>query len=279
VLTLALVFQRSGPAVTAHYHDPAGAIATTVTFLSVLGLALVLRHAREDVIVADGPPAAQPGYEGLVTCAGYVAIPLLASAWFTHVSGSPATVAEHPQWTLHPKTLPTAWRIESVEPRPGERAGLQFSAWQSYRVQSPEGWSAQVIHLSWLPGQSMPSLAFYHTPAMCMPWMGWKQVGEPQRRTLALRTGEVPCVAYRFTQDGAGVLVLQSLSSGGENGYHVLDPAHLENRWHRLLTLWRAPLRQVNEELLIYLPAVGNDDAQWHAATTVMNALLIEPVR
>jgi hypothetical protein len=61
-------------------------------------------------------------------------------------------------------------------------------------------------------------------------------------------------MAYRFEQEGRAVAVLQSVSSGGVNGFHVIDPAHIEDRWHRLRTLWQAPLRQVNEELLLYVP-------------------------
>ena len=125
----------------------------------------------------------------------------------------------------------------------------------------------------------MPSLAFYHTPALCMPWVGWTEVGRPKKIELVIRNRTVPCVAYRFAQDGAGVTVLQSLSSGGQNGYHILDPKHLEDRWHRVLTLWKAPLRQVNEELLIYVAASNEGDADLRAASSVLDALIIDQKR
>jgi hypothetical protein len=87
----------------------------------------------------------------------------------------------------------------------------------------------------------------------------------------------VPFAAYRFAQDGTGFVVLQSLSCGGENGYHIIDPEHMENRWHRLRSLWRAPLRQVNEELLVYLPDFGGQEAQTRAATELLDALIATP--
>jgi len=279
VLALALTFHGGGPATAIRYHDTVGTIATAVTFLAVFILAGVFRDRRSAGPVVSSPRHTNPGYGGIFACFAFMAIPLLTWSWFARVASATALAPERPQWTLNPSKLPPAWRSESVEPRPGERTGLQFSTWQGCRLQSPEGWSTQVIHLGWKPGESMPSLAFYHTPALCMPWVGWTEIGHPKKMTLPLRGGAVPFVAYHFTQDGVGLLVLQSLSSGGENGYHILDPEHLENRWHRLLTLWRAPLRQVNEELLIYLPALGDEDAQLRAAATAMDALLVDPPR
>jgi exosortase/archaeosortase family protein len=279
VLALALVFQSKGEAVAMHYHDAAGTLATAATFLAVFVLAAVLRQERP--MERAPAPTIQPerGYGGFAMCAACVAIPMMSQVWFSHVGGQALAAASRTLWTLDPSALPPRWHSEPVEPRPGERADLQFSTWQGYRVRNPDGSSAQVIHLGWKPGASMPSLAFYHTPALCMPWVGWTEVGRPKKTTLPLRTGNVPCVAYRFMQEGVGILVLQSLSSGGQNGYHILDPEHLENRWHRLLTLWQAPLRQVNEELLIYLPASGDEDTQTHAAAAILDALLVAPAR
>jgi hypothetical protein len=123
----------------------------------------------------------------------------------------------------------------------------------------------------------MPSLAFYHTPALCMPWVGWTETDVPRKFSLPTHGGPIPCVAYRFVQDGIGIMALQSLSSDGKNGSYLIDPQHIQNRWHRLLTLWRAPLRQVNEELLIYLPDFGEERLQIEAATRLLDAILGDP--
>jgi exosortase len=279
VMTLTLIHHSWSAATEMKCHDPAGATATAMTFVLVFILAARLRD-RHPLPPAETPAAAAtPGYDGFAVCGSFAAIPILAAAWFATLSDGSLNASERPQWTLDPARVPDTWRLERVQPRPGEKTGLQFSTWQGYRLQSPDGWSVQVIHLDWKRGESMPSLAFYHTPAMCMPWVGWTQVGQPRKLTLPLRTGEVPCVAYRFTQDGAGVLVLQSLSSGGENGFHILDPAHLEDRRRRLLTLWKAPLKQVNEELLIYLPARADENGELQAAAAAMDVLLADTGR
>ena len=70
-------------------------------------------------------------------------------------------------------------------------------------------------------------------------------------------------------------MALQSLFSGGENRWHLIDPQHMESRWGRLLTFLSAPLRQVNEELLVYLPDFGEDASQIQAATALLNAVLV----
>src|SRR5262249_33261660 len=149
------------------------------------------------------------GRDGVFACAAFCAIPLLTQWWFAHIARTAPPAPDRPSWTLDAAALPPGWRAEPVEPRPGERAGLQFSAWQGFRIQSPGNWGGQIIHLVWKPGASMPSFAFYHTPALCMPWIGWTEVGQPKKVLLPLRTGPVPCVAYRFTQDGADVVALQ----------------------------------------------------------------------
>lgn len=274
VLALAVIFHRSGAAVATRYHDLAGTVATAATFGGLFLIAVFLREPRPSFPAGEAVSEQAPGCDGVFTCGAFALVPMIVWAWFSTVAAPAPVGSERPQWTLDTAALPSTWHVEATEPRPGERAGLRFSNWQGYRLQAPEGWNAQVIHLRWNRGESMPSLAFYHTPALCMPWVGWTQVGQPKKLNLSLHTGPVPCVAYRFMQDRVGVLVLQSLSSGGENGYHILDPNHLESRWRRLLTLWRAPLRQVNEELLIYVPALGNEDAELQVAAEAMDALL-----
>ena len=272
ILTLALLLHARGSDVAMSFHDRAGDAATVATFLGVMGLALLLKRGASRGTEQEGRAGEVEGFDGAAVCCAYVAIPLLAWMWFARFSGTGGD--ERPQWALSYSHLASAWQAEAVEPRPGERRGLRFSTWQGCRLQTPEGWNAQVIHIGWSRGTSMPSLAFYHTPELCMPWVGWTEVGQPVEMTLPGRAGAIPCVAYRFAQDGQAIIVLQSLSSGGKNGYHLIDPRHVEGRWHRLRTLWRAPLRQVNEELLVYLPDFGEEKEETRAATELVDAVV-----
>ena len=279
VLGLALLLNARGSDAEMRFHDAAGSVATVATFLGVLGLSLALGRGRAPDEAEGGRTGFAQGFDGAAVCGAFMAIPLLSWAWFAWMGADHPVEDQRPQWTLSYSQLDPAWQAESVEPRPGEREGLRFGTWQGCQLRTPEGWNARIIHIGWNRGASMPSLAFYHTPELCMPWVGWTEVGHPEKMSLPARGGAISCVAYRFAQDGVGIIVLQSLSSGGENGYHLIDPEHTESRWHRLRTLWRAPLRQVNEELLIYLPDFGGQEAQTRAATELLDAVIAGPAK
>ena len=120
----------------------------------------------------------------------------------------------------------------------------------------------------------MPSFAFIHTPAVCMPSAGWIEAGPPTRMTLSIHGAELPCVGYPFTRDGARVLALQSLSAGGNVDLRLVDPAQATGGFQRISTLWRAPLRQITEELLLYIPDPGDPAARKEAATLILSALI-----
>ena len=275
VLTLSLVMYERGSDVATRYHDMAGDAATVATFAGVLGLALLPRRGRAGR--AQGETSGGEllsGVDGAVVCGGFAAIPVLVWAWFASMGAAGPAAELRPQWELTYLHLSPAWEMERFEPTAGERKGLRFSTWEGCRLRTPEGWNAQIIHVGWNRGASMPSLAFYHTPELCMPWVGWTETGRPEKMMLPTKLGQIPCVAYRFAQDGSEVTVLQSLSSGGVNGYHLIDPKHVEDRWHRLRTLWQAPTRQVNEELLVYLPSFGGGEAaQAGAAAELLDAV------
>ena len=95
-----------------------------------------------------------------------------------------------------------------------------------------------------------------------MPQVGWQEVDKPQPVTLRVHGTQLPCMQYRFRQEGVDQVVLQTLCAGGHPSAFMLDPASIVNRAGRLAMLWRAPLEQVNEELLIYLPNRGIKDSQ-----------------
>ena len=278
VLGLALTMHARGSAVAMRYHDAAGDAATAATFAGVLLLALWMGRGAEEKL-ETGVSGDASGFDGAVACAAYAAVPVLAWVWFASIGAMGAVGENRRQWTLSYSHMGPAWQAEAVEPRPGEREGLRFSTWQGCQVETPEGWKAQVLHIGWRRGKSMPSLAFYHTPELCMPWVGWTETGQPHKMNVPARMGAIPCVAYRFGQEGQAIVVLQSLSNGGETGYHVIDPQHMEDRWHRLRTLWQKPLRQVNEELLVYLPDFGGEKAESDAAAEVLNAVIAGPER
>lgn len=252
VITLTLIVNKSGQVAAAQAHDTVGSIATVCTFLVILAIAMWKSDSTPERKRTDEvrPPAG-----GWIAFASFALVPLLAWMWFRSARVPDANLPQRPHWSIDATALPPGWITEPLDPTPQERTMLQFSDWEGLRIHSPDGWVAQVIHLFWKPGTSMPSMAFYHTPAMCMPWAGWTQVGGAGQVTLPVRDASIPFVSYRFRQGSEELAVLQSLSAGGSEEFFTFDPTHAGNRFARLATLWRAPLRQVDEEILVYAPA------------------------
>ena len=259
ILAVTLVAHRSGIDAALARHDLAGGTVTTITFLAIFVLAFFLTGKNQDEkneapseLDVREKTAAFSG--GLAVLCIFSLIPILSNVWFSRMQIPQSEMPQTPLWKIDMANLPPGWSAEAVAPTESERSMLQFSEWEAFRVQSAAGWSAQIVHLFWKPGEGMPSMAFYHTPAMCMPWVGWHENGAPERVTLPLPSGEIPCVMYRFDQGNVRQTVLQSLASAGRADFFTVDPMRLGGRFSRLSMLWREPLRQVNEELLIYVP-------------------------
>jgi exosortase len=259
VLSVSLLAHAQGLDAAMRKHDLAGGIVTSFTFLMILSLALILARGtaaeKKYAPVATAGSAATGGFSGgVAVLVFFAAIPLLCFTWFSRLQIPASEMPQTPCWKLDAARLPEGWIAEPVAPTDNERATLQFSEWHAFSIQSPSGWTAKIVHLFWKPGAGMPGMAFYHTPAMCMPWVGWRQVGAEERVKLPLHSGDVPFVLYRFDQEGERQVVLQSLASAGRTDFFTVDPQRIGGRLSRLAMLWREPLRQVNEELLIYLP-------------------------
>jgi hypothetical protein len=107
-----------------------------------------------------------------------------------------------------------------------------------------------------------------------MPASGWVQSAPAEVLTLKVRGAALPGVIYPFTRDGARMLVFQSMSAGGQIEQRFVDPTQIPGGFRRLATLWHAPLRQISEELLLYLPDPGDAASRESAASTVLEAVL-----
>ena len=274
VLALTLLAHSRGPAAAMEWHDAVGGTATACAFGLVLAAAVLLPRSS----AATMPAAARTGPvrmpEGVAVFAIVLAIPLAALAWFSHFENSHS--GKYFTWSISDAHLPSGWTATFVAPAKTVRTGLRFSEWQSFQLRNPEGATAQVIRLAWKPGTRLPSFVTNHTPAVCMPSAGWAQSAPPFLLTLKIRGAELPCAAYPFAREGTRLLALQSLSAGGRPETRLVDPAQIPGTFRRLATLWEAPLRQITEELLLYLPDPGDADARKSAATAVLEAVLVQ---
>lgn len=92
--------------------------------------------------------------------------------------------------------------------------------------------------------------------------------------TIKIRDGALPCAVFPFKRDGVRILALQSLSAGGSPESRLVDPAQIPGGIRRLATLWQEPMRQITEELLLYIPDPGEAEARKNSAADFLNAIL-----
>lgn len=104
--------------------------------------------------------------------------------------------------------------------------------------------------------------------------VGLETVGTRIFLTLKVRGGELPCAAFPFERDGVRLLALQHLSSGGRPELRLMDPSQIPGTFARLGTLWHEPMRQITEEVLLYIPDPGDAEARKNSAAEFLNAVL-----
>ena len=279
VLALTILAHAQGQEAALGWHDCVGGTATAFAFGLLLATAVLLSHGRAAALPSPArtEPVRMP--EGIAIFAIVLAIPLASRAWFSRFEKTDAPPGKVSAWMLSDSRLPSGWTAESVAPTKILRTGLRFSEWQSFEVRNPEGATAQAIHLAWKIGVRMPASVTNHTPAICMPSAGWTQSAPPFLLTLKIHGEELPCAAYPFVRDGARVLALQSLSAGGRPELRLMDPAQIPDSFQRLATLWQAPLRQITEELLLYIPDPGEDEARKNSAAAFLETILVRQQR
>ena len=278
VLALTLLAHNRGPDAALEWHDTVGGTATACAFGLVLGAAFLLSRGRS--LAQMLPPVSRVGPvgmpEGIAIFVIVLTIPLAARAWYSSFEKDRGASGNATAWMLSDSHLPAGWTATFVAPTKPVRTGLRFDEWQSFQLRNAEGAAAHVIRLAWKSGTRLPSFVTNHTPAICMPSAGWAQSAPPFLLTLKIHGAELPCVAYPFERDGTRILALQSLSAGGRPEPRLVDPAQIPGTFRRLATLWEAPLRQITDELLLYIPDPGDADARKNSAAAFLEAVLVQ---
>ncbi len=272
IVVLTFITHSGGVPGAAAWHDTVGAVASVAIFALLLLVAWKISYDPFPAIVDDRPPAAAAtGAEGRCIFAVTLAIFLSAWAWASRIERRDA--AE--RWSLTDTGLPGGWTSESVAPTPAARSQLRFTEWQCLRVRNTAGASAQVIRLAWKSGARTPAFVTNHTPAICLPSSGWSQWAPAFFLTLEVRGGELPCAVFPFERDGVRLLVLQHLSSGGHAVLRLMDASQMPGTFARLATLWREPMLQITEEILLYIPDPGDAVARKNSAAEFLNTVLL----
>jgi exosortase len=274
VFTLTMLAHTHGQEAATGWHDFVGGTATVSAFALLLATAFPLARGRGVTLPASNRTEFIRMPEGIAVFAIVLAIPLAARVWFSRFENGGALSNNTSAWTLSDAHLPPGWTSEFVAPTKTLRVGLRFSEWQSFQMRNPEGATAQVIRLAWKSDARTPAFVTNHTPAICMPSAGWTQSAPPFLLMLKIHGSDLPCAAFPFARDGTRLLALQSLSANGRPELRLVDPTQIPNTFRRLATLWQAPLRQITEELLLYIPDPGDAKARKDSAAAFLGTIL-----
>jgi exosortase/archaeosortase family protein len=273
VFTLSLVTARFGMESAASWHDWIGGTATALAFGSLGLLASRLGRNHPDVRSEGDTPHPSPGSRlGGPACAlAFLAIPFVVAPLFSPAPGVAPLAA--PSLRVRTSAAPGGWGVQTGELTARQQALLQFSEGGSISVRTPAGMVAQVLHLFWKPGSTMPLFAHQHTPALCMPSAGWIPVGGMERLTLTVHGRPVVCALYRFTQENEPLVALQALFCNGESQSAVGEPRDAR-RLRRVTELWEG-LKQpgLNEELLLYIPSAGGTEQLQRDAAEILETV------
>ncbi len=275
VLVLTLLAQAQGLAAAMEWHDFIGGVATVSGLALLLGTAILLARGTILTVPAQVPPTPVRLAEGTAIFAILAVIFLGTQMWFSRFAKSSAVPGDVVVWPLAVDRLPAGWSAESVAPTKSARTMIRFSEWQSFKLRNAEGVAAHVTRLAWDPAARTPAFVTSHTPAVCLPSAGWTPASPRFFLTLKIHGDEIPCAAFSFVREGARLLALQSLSAGGRPELRLMDAARIRGTLPRLATLWQEPLRQITEELLLYLPDPIDAAAREKSATEFLSAVLI----
>ena len=261
-------------------HDWVGSVASALIFAAIFLVARSLRDRKpqreSEPFLYDTPlrdkkgALAWPG--AALLSAGFLSIPLIAS--FVHGPENRTLLSREPLWQIDTRHLPSGWIARELEPTGPQRSMLQFSRWTGFQVRAPDGRWANIIHLFWAGDRGIPSMAFYHTPALCMPAAGWELIGEPQPFYLKAGGESVSFVSYLFGQDADRVLVLQYLIRGQRSDPFLVDSMISSDRLGRLAQLRRNSREPVREEILIYLPRLDSDSSDAKFAVEIFSRVV-----
>jgi exosortase len=261
-------------------HDWVGGVATILIFGTIFFVAKWLdrRNARSDfdspiVVSSSGSAPATSRWASAVACAVlFLGIPFLGG----RLSGitEQTKLSDQPRWQIKTDRLPEEWTAYTLDPTSAEKSVLRFSRWTALQIRTSDGLWANIVHLFWNKSWGMPSIAFYHTPALCMPSAGWQTVGEPRTTELERDGKPLRFANYVLVRDQDHVVALQYLIRGDQSSAFQVESTRNSNRFSRFAQLWRHSSEAVREEILIYLPYVGSDEASMKFAEAIVSTVV-----
>jgi exosortase len=261
-------------------HDWVGGLATILIFGTIFFIAKCLdrRDARSnfDSAIVVSSSGSTPGIgrwaSAVTSVVLFLGIPFLGG-WLSGMT-EPTKLSDQPRWQIKTDRLPEEWTARALDPTSAEKGVLRFSHWAALQIRTSDGLWANIVHLFWNRSLGMPSIAFYHTPALCMPSAGWQAVGEPRTIKLERDGKQLRFADYVLVRDQDQVVALQYLVRGDQSEAFHAESRTKSNRFSRFAQLWQHSSEPVREEILIYLPYVGSDEASTKFAQAVFSTVV-----
>jgi len=183
-LLLALVAEKNGLSAIDKWHDPAGFTILAVTFLGLLGLALLLRPkvGRSLAATETHERRSLPGGLTVALAAWVLFVAVGTELWYR--TAKPPSAA----W----------WRAEWPEKQPGfteipispKVREMEFHLGRQARWKEDDGSDWTMFYFRWLPGlASSRNFARWHNPEQCLPAIGFQRVAEYE--PAIIRIGEI----------------------------------------------------------------------------------------
>jgi exosortase len=256
IYALTRIVQGQGQAAMESWHGLIGIGVTIGTFGVITVLAQWLGRrttaaASVGAIRSEVPPVA--GRSGFLVATSAACAPLLAWAWFNLLPGGVVSTQVSPLFQLKTNGLLENWRATADRFAPEEVKLLRFSSAEAVNYRSPQ-FLVQAVHLFWKPEVTIPSLAFSHSPDICLPSAGWEQQGRPDPVSLMVRNRQVRGALFRFSGGGVPYAVLHAVWYGGVQQPFAGTPDSIGGRSDRLLQVWRRVRRQGHETLTVFVP-------------------------
>jgi exosortase len=274
--SLVLLAVKGGVESMSAWHDRLGYAETCAIFLALLISSLLLARIRPPRRIKAGnsgpfnSPRQLPspaglgigtGNLGFTALAAFASLPLGTWGWFAVRPGGGIQYQHAPLWTVSPARMEPGWQLTPLSIPQLDASTLGCTEVQSASVSGPL--SAEVDDFFW-EGQAVPE--FYHYPDVCMEAGGWKKETPPFSITMRIKDAKFPCDVYRFSHNGAEVLVFQSVWCGG---------VPVAARQSRLSLLWGQPSRRGLEALNIYVERPGATAQAVTLAEAILSQVLL----
>ncbi len=205
--TLTLICARHGVGALERWHDESGYSVLVIAFAVVGALAAIWEQGIPSRPETRSPlaPRRMPIRTAALLVVWLLATEGITETWYRLHERH---LAPAPSWSVAWPGESASFQQESIDDRTRRR--LQCDEIEAGVFSQKDGARWKVFFMKWLPGGDLARVAAHHIPEGCLPSAGWK-LGSMSEPFLVTAHG-IPLSfrAYRFSREGAGLVVFQT---------------------------------------------------------------------